>query len=72
MMHNKCLQTLSPIGLYHNTFFDHNGKEVTINRAQDGSTYPGYKLVHSEFGKINYGGLKHTSLYLRLILPSGG
>ncbi len=24
------------------------------------------------FGKINYGGLKHNSLYLGLVLPSGG
>jgi hypothetical protein len=30
------------------------------------------KLVHSVFGKINYGGLKHNSLYFGLILPSGG
>jgi hypothetical protein len=29
-------------------------------------------LVHYVFGKINYGGLKHNSLYLGLILPSGG
>jgi hypothetical protein len=28
--------------------------------------------VHSVFGKINYGGLKHNSLYLGLVLPSGG
>ncbi len=28
--------------------------------------YPGKKLVHSVFGKINYGGLKHNSLYLGL------
>jgi hypothetical protein len=28
--------------------------------------------VHSVFGKINYGGLKHNSLYLALVLPSGG
>jgi hypothetical protein len=28
--------------------------------------------VHSVFGKINYGGLKHSSLYLGLVLPSGG
>ncbi len=49
-----------------------NGKEATIIRALDGSTYPSYKLVHSVFGKINYGGLKHNSLYLGLVLPSGG
>jgi hypothetical protein len=24
------------------------------------------------FGKINYGGLKHNSLYLGLVLPFGG
>jgi hypothetical protein len=24
------------------------------------------------FGKINYGSLKHNSLYLGLVLPSGG
>ncbi len=34
--------------------------------------YPGEKLVHSVFGKINYGGLKHNSLYLGLVVPSGG
>jgi hypothetical protein len=28
--------------------------------------------VHSVFGKINYGGLKHNSLHLGLVLPSGG
>ncbi len=28
--------------------------------------------MHSVFGKINYGGLKHNSLYLGLVLPSGG
>jgi hypothetical protein len=28
--------------------------------------------VHSVFGKINYGGLKHSNLYLGLVLPSGG
>ncbi len=49
-----------------------NGKEATVNRALDGSTYPGQKLVHSVFGKINYGGLKHNSLYLGLVVPSGG
>jgi len=49
-----------------------NGKEATVNRALDGSTYPGKKLLHSVFGKINYGGLKHNSLYLGLVLPSGG
>jgi hypothetical protein len=49
-----------------------NGKEATVNRALDGSTYPGQKLVHSVFGKINYGGLKHNMLYLGLVLPSGG
>jgi hypothetical protein len=49
-----------------------NVKEATINRALDGRTYFGEKLVHSVFGKINYGGLKHNSLYLGLVLPSGG
>ncbi len=28
--------------------------------------------MQSVFGKINYGGLKHNSLYLWLVLPSGG
>jgi hypothetical protein len=50
----------------------HNGKEATVNRALDGNTYPSYKLVHSVFSKINYGGLKHNSLYLGLVLPSSG
>ncbi len=49
-----------------------NGKEATVNRALDGSTYPSLKLLHSVFGKINYGGLKHNSLYLGLGLPSSG
>ncbi len=49
-----------------------NGKEATVNRALDGSTYPGLKLVHSVFGKINYDVLKHNSLYLGLVLPSCG
>jgi len=30
-----------------------NGKEATVNKALDGSTYPGLKLVHSVFSKIN-------------------
>jgi hypothetical protein len=49
-----------------------NGKEATVNIVLDSSTCPGYKLVHFVFGKINYGGLKHNSLYLGLVLPSGG
>jgi hypothetical protein len=49
-----------------------NGKEATVDRVLDGSTYPCEKAVHSVFGKINYGGLKHNSLYLGLVLPSGG
>jgi hypothetical protein len=28
--------------------------------------------VHYVFGKINHGGLKHSSLSLGLVLPSGG
>jgi hypothetical protein len=32
----------------------------------------GLKASASVFGKINYGGLKHNSLYLGLVLPSGG
>jgi hypothetical protein len=60
------------------SFFDQcncigeNGKEATVNRALDGSTYPSLKLVHYVFGKTNYGGLKHNSLYLGLVLQSGG
>jgi hypothetical protein len=50
----------------------HNGKEATVYRMLDGSMYPGKKLVHSVLGKINYGGLKHNSVYLRLVLTSGG
>jgi hypothetical protein len=49
-----------------------NGKEATVNGALDGSMYPSKKIVHSVFGKINYGGLKHNSLYLGLVQPSGG
>jgi hypothetical protein len=49
-----------------------NGKEATVNRALDGSTYPGQKQVHSVSGIINYGSLKHNSLYLGLVLQSGG
>jgi hypothetical protein len=49
-----------------------NGKEANVNRVLDGSTYPGQKLVYSVFGKINYGGLKHNSLYLGLVLSSSG
>jgi hypothetical protein len=43
----------------------YNGKEATVNIAL-------VELVHSVFGKINYGGLKHNSLYVGLVLPSGG
>ncbi len=53
-------------------FSQKNKKMASINRAPDGSTYPGKKQVHSVFGKINYGDLKHNSLYLDLIPPSGG
>jgi hypothetical protein len=58
-------------------FFDKNsvcvnGKEATVSKALNGSMYPVQKLVHSVFGNINYGGLKHNSLYLELVLPSGG
>jgi hypothetical protein len=49
-----------------------NGKEATVNRALDGSTYPGQNLVHSVFSKINYGVLKRNRLYLGLVLSSGG
>ena len=49
-----------------------NGMEAAVNRALVGSTYCSLKLVHSVFGKLNYGGLKHNSLYLGLVLPSGG
>ncbi len=49
-----------------------NGKEAIVNIVLDGSTYPSVKLVHSVFGKINYGGLKHNSSCLGLVLPSGG
>ncbi len=48
-----------------------NGKEATVNRALDGSTYPGQNLVHSVFSKINYGGLKCNILYLGLVMSSG-
>ncbi len=53
-------------------FYGSNGKEATVNRVLDGSMYPSQMLVHSVFGKIHYGGLKHDSLYLELVLPSGG
>jgi hypothetical protein len=46
--------------------------EATVNIMLDGSTYPSKKLVHSVFGKIYYYGLKYNSLYLGLVLPSGG
>ncbi len=52
--------------------FPINGKEATVNRALYGSTYPVLKLMHSVFGKINYGGLKHNSFYSGLVLSSGG
>ncbi len=47
----------------------HNGKEATVNRALYNSKCPSLKQVHSVFGEINYGGLKHN---LGLVLPSGG
>ncbi len=49
-----------------------NEKEANVNRALDGSTYPSQMLVYSVFSKINYGGFKHNSLYLGLVLSSGG
>jgi hypothetical protein len=50
----------------------HNGKESTINRALGGSTYPGWKLVHSPLCKKKLVVIKHSNLYLGLVLPSGG
>jgi hypothetical protein len=28
-----------------------NGKQSTVNKSLDGSTYPGYRLAHSALGK---------------------
>ena len=47
-------------------------EKAILNRMLDGNTYPSEKLVNSVFGKINNGGLKHNSLYLGLVRPSGG
>jgi len=33
--------TDSTVGLFYKTFYLLNGKEATVNRALDGSTYPG-------------------------------
>jgi hypothetical protein len=30
-----------------------NGKQSTVNKSLDGSTYPGKKLAHSALGKEN-------------------
>jgi hypothetical protein len=49
-----------------------NGKESTGNRALGGSTYPGQKLVRSSLCKKILVVMKHSNLYLVLVLPSGG
>jgi hypothetical protein len=49
----------------------YNGRVSTINRALDGSTHPGQKLVPSALRKkivVN----KHNNLYFGLIMPSSG
>ncbi len=51
--------------------FNVNGKQSTVNRALDGSTYPSKKLVRSALGKINYGCLKCNCLYLGLVPLTG-
>ncbi len=54
-------------------FFAHlNGKESTVNRALGGSTYPGKKPVRPSLCKIILVVMKHSNLYLGLVLPSGG
>jgi hypothetical protein len=52
--------------------FKRNGKESTVNRALGGGTYPGLKLVHSFLCKKFLVVMKHSNLYLGLVLPSGG
>ncbi len=47
-----------------------NGRESTVNRALDGSIYPGYKLAPSSQKIVLLGVRKHNNLYLRLVLPS--
>jgi len=49
-----------------------NGKESTVNRALGGSTYPGQKLVHSSLCNFLKIVMKHSNLYLGLLLPCGG
>jgi hypothetical protein len=66
-IHNRSISAILAIFLLE----PYNGKEATVNRALDGSTYPGQKRVLYVFGKIYYGGLKHNSLYLGLVLLSG-
>ncbi len=42
----------------------YNGKEATVNKALDGSMYPGYKLVHFVFGKNKLWWFKTQQLIL--------
>jgi hypothetical protein len=49
-----------------------NGKESTVNRALGGSAYPGKKLVCSSLYKNFLVVMKHSNLYLGLVLPTGG
>jgi hypothetical protein len=49
-----------------------NGKESTVNKALGGSTYPGLKLVRSSLCKFFLVVMKHSTLFLGLVLPSGG
>ncbi len=52
--------------------FRGNGKESTVNRTLGGSDYPGKMLVLSSLCKFFLVVMKHSNLYLGLVLPSGG
>jgi len=49
-----------------------NGKESTVNRALGGSAYAGKKLACSSLYKKILVVMKHSNLYLGLVLPSDG
>jgi hypothetical protein len=61
---------LFPITISFNSISS-NGRESAINRAIDGSTYPGKKVVPSSLCKQNLVIKKHKKIYLGLV-PSRG
>ena len=52
--------------------FQAKGRESTVNRALDGSIYPGQKLAPFSLKIILLRVKKDNKLYSRLVMPSSG